>query len=137
MIEFIQLGLNEYIEKLQSTNKNFRNIIDSTMDKARHRAKELAEEYVPEDTTILRQSIYTELIDNGFIIGADAPYAVFNEYGSITTPAGDVSAPIAAKYKGQRPFLRPALYQLRNEMRQIFGEKLQNVTNIRVMGETL
>ena len=62
--------------------------------------------------------------NKGFQLFATAKHAVFNEYGSVRTPIGNVGSPISAKKKGFRPFLRPAIYKATAEADYIFRKKL-------------
>lgn len=119
-------GLNEAIanmKKLSNTDK----MVKETMEEARGRCEEYAMGYCPKDTGELAESIYSYSIGNGFVIGALAKHAVFNEFGSITTPIGSPQSPIAAKKTGVRPFIRPAIYKVKQEMPEIFGKKLHEV----------
>jgi len=128
MLELRQKGVENLINKAKNMDSDIRKIIDGTLDDARSRCNVYAMGYVPKDTGRLAESIYSYRIKNGFVIGADsniAPYAIFNEYGSITTPIGDVSSPMAAKKTGVRPFLRPAIYNTIAEMDEMFGLKLK------------
>lgn len=127
MIELRQEGLNDIIKLLKKTKP--KEIVEKTMEEARMKAEMYAQGYCPVDTGELIESIYTEPISNGFVLGADAKHAVFNEYGSITTPIGDVTAPLPAKKVGVRPFLRPALLRVREEMTDIFNKKLQRLVS--------
>jgi len=125
------------IEMMISGLSNLYNIFDSVekstdskelYKEAAETAKQYAEENCPYDTGTLMETIYVEVQDDGFIIGAYAPYAVYNEYGSIYTPAGTVMAPRPAKYSGFRPFLRPAVYRVREEFGETFGRNLIRLT---------
>ena len=119
-------GLNKVIEdmkKLSDTDK----IIGQTMDEARERCEGYAIGYCPKDTGELAESIYSYSTGNSFVIGALAKHAVFNEFGSLTTPIGSPQSPIAAKKTGVRPFLRPSIYRVKQEMPEIFGKKLHEV----------
>jgi len=139
MLEFRQRGLNDFIKKATSINKgNIDKAIIATIDDARQAAYEYAVGYAPKDTGKLAESVYANPVEGGmaFMLGATADYAVFNEYGSITTPIGDVSSPRAAKKTGVRPFLRPALLHVRQEFPKVFGGKFQNITGLRVASET-
>ena len=126
MIEMKVSGLNKVVEdmkKLSDTDK----IVEKTMDEARVRCETYAIGYCPKDTGELAESIYAYSTGNGFVIGALAKHAVFNEFGSITTPIGSPHSPIAAKKVGVRPFIRPAIYKVKQEMPEIFGKKLHEV----------
>lgn len=121
-----QSGLLDAIKTFE--NADVRGAAKDMMQWAADRCEELVvEHYVPFDTGELHDSVFTEVYDDHFIIGASAKHAVFNEYGSYTTPIGAPDSPIEAKKKGYRPFLRPALYQVRREMPDVFGQKLQTL----------
>jgi len=122
MTDLQQSGLNEVVEKLKKVDKNMFNEI---MNEARVRAEFYARKYCPVDTGELENSIYSLNTNSGFVLGASARHAIFNEYGSMTTPVGYVTSPLPAKKTGFRPFLRPAIYRVRQEMQELFGGKLQ------------
>jgi len=126
MLEIHQTGLNDWVQKTKKMS-NMEKIMKATMDDARQRAESYAIGYCPKDTGELAESIYSHLEGEGFVVGASAKHAVFNEYGSITTPIGDVESPIAAKKTGVRPFIRPAIYQVKKEMPEIFGKKMHEI----------
>ena len=75
----------------------------------------------PVDTGALRSSIFLERERKGFVLGASASYAVFNEYGSISTPLGK------AKYHGQRPFLRPSAYKAMRIAPDVFNDYFEKI----------
>jgi phage gpG-like protein len=54
-------------------------------------------------TGALKASVYFQLVDHEAHIGATAPYARYNEFGT-------------SKWAG-RPFLRPAIYRPRGDVR--------------------
>ena len=127
MIEIEMKGLNSVVKnlgKVESLIKD-RSIFREAALFARNEAKRLS----PVDTGILRQSIYFETAKDGFYLGAKAPYAIFNEYGSIKTPAGSIESPLPAKKHGQRPFLRPALYETWKKFPEIFKKKFNSISS--------
>jgi len=101
----------------------------STVQDVGKNAKEYAHQMCPVDTGTLRDSIFLNSNKDGFELGANAPYAVFNEYGSIYTPIGSVKSPKAAKKTGFRPFIRPSIYRATREVDSIFGQKLAEITS--------
>lgn len=103
------------------------NIMNNAMDNARIKCEEYAKELAPFDTGALHDSISSMPIDNGFIIDARIRYAVFNEYGSIYTPAGTVELPLPAKYYGFRPFMRPAIIRVQSEIPKLFKQGWKNI----------
>ena len=98
-----------------------RNAPSESAEEAREMAENYARGYCPVDTGELLESIYSYPIRNGFRLGANAKHAVFNEFGSITTPIGDPSSPLPAKYVGVRPFLRPALFDVARDYPKVFN----------------
>jgi len=100
----------------------------STVQDVGKQAKKYALQMVPVDTGMLKKSIYLKSSKMGFELGATAKHAVFNEYGSLTTPIGSVESPMSAVKTGFRPFLRPSIYKASREVDQIFGKKLASIT---------
>ena len=92
------------------------------------KAEKYAIQMCPVDTGELQGSIYLDVDKDGFELGASAGHAVFNEYGSITTPIGSISSPKAAKKTGFRPFLRPSVYKATRQAPEIFGKKLASIS---------
>jgi len=129
-LQMTMKGLPELIESLDG--KHIINANKETIADVCEYAYELAMGFCPKDTGELAESIYKECRDDSFEIGADAPHAIFNEYGSITTPIGNVNAPKAAKKTGVRPFIRPALYRAVAEYETVFFKKYAEKTNFRV-----
>ena len=74
-----------------------------------------AQHYCPEDTGALYDSIYCRTLPHSIMLGASIRYAIFNELGWGPTPHG------AAKYKGQRPFLEPAILKTVERFPAIFS----------------
>jgi len=108
------------IEKL-SKEDPYNNTIRDVAKEAEKYAKQMC----PVDTGRLKKSIYLSLEKSGFQLGASAPYAIFNEYGSITTPIGSVGSPIAAKKAGVRPFLRPAMHRAIRNASKYFSQNIR------------
>ena len=80
-------------------------------------ALQWAQHYCPEDTGRLYDSLYTKIMYHKFKLGASAPYAIYNELGLGPTPFGE------AKYKGQRPFIRPAVLNAIRDFPDIFFKR--------------
>jgi len=120
-IEFRVSGLNDVIKTLEKLEQ--KDLIESVMEDTGNYAYKEARKLSPVDTGRLRAGIYMYPSGNKFSLGAYAPYASYNEYGSITTPAGSVADPMSAKKRGFRPFLRPAMYKAMNKVDYIFGKK--------------
>jgi len=125
MIELEMIGMNSILGKLKKFS--MKDAVDDTMEEAARTAKLYAEAFAPWATGELMESIYADVIPGGFILGANARHAVFNEYGSLTTPIGTVQAPLPAKIVGVRPFLRPALYKVKQEMQKTFEKSCEEL----------
>ena len=99
-------------------------------------AEQLAKAMCPVDTGELEESIYAD--DNS--ITADAPWAVFNEYGCYNIEVGTVENPKGAISKSgkpcYRPFLRPALWiaidSYPEKLFSKFSTSSKGITSIRV-----
>jgi len=102
------LGIKELLSKCKDLESL--DWVRQANDEAADWAEETAIHMCPVDTGELQASIYLKKHQYSFELGATAKHAVFNEYGSITTPAGSPENPISAKYAGFRPFIRPAIY---------------------------
>jgi hypothetical protein len=109
--------------KLLVKGKNLDKMWSEAGDIAENHARDLS----PVDTGELHASIHVEDIKHGFILSADAEHAIFNEYGSITTPIGSVNAPKPAKYYGYRPFMRPAILRVMREIPILFNKYTQEI----------
>lgn len=120
-VEFRVTGLNDVIKTLEKLDQ--KDLIESVIEDTGNYAYKEARKLSPVDTGRLKDSIYMYPYGNKFSLGASAPYASYNEYGSITTPAGSVSEPVPAKKQGFRPFLRPAMYKAMRQFDYIFGKK--------------
>lgn len=81
----------------------------------------------PVDKGALKASTYLTKTQNGFEIGATAKHAVYNEYGSISTPIGDINNPLSAKYAGFRPFLRVSAHRALSELNSIFKMRVEKI----------
>ena len=122
MIGIATIGLNAFLKTLDKMKEVTES--DDTFEYFAQRAKQYAEEYCPRDTGELVNSIYVEILPDGFILGATAGHAIFNEYGCYNLPCGSPSSPVPAKYIGFRPFLRPAIFKVKSEFSEIFGKKV-------------
>lgn len=121
MLEFNQKCLSQIEDLKDMCNPdNLEKAVEGTMWDAEARCFVYALGNCPKDTGELAESLYTYPIKDGFVIGDDAGHAAANEFGSITTPIGDVDAPMAAKKVGVRPFIRPAIHKVRDEFVDIF-----------------
>jgi hypothetical protein len=117
MIGVYVTGLNECIQFLKEMEKEIPGIVKQTMEEGGNAALQEAIRLCPEDTGELVDSIYMEADENGFELGATAKHAVFNEYGCY-----NIVVPSNAKYKGQRPFIRPAIIKVANEIPSRFSK---------------
>jgi hypothetical protein len=116
MLSFRIIGLEKVVANLKDAAdiRHYAKAVDETIAEAVRLAKEYAPVSDPSKYShsgTLEASIYAE----GGTIVADAPWAVFNEYGcwnievgTIRNPKGSISGSGKFAY---RPFLRPALYQ--------------------------
>ena len=77
-----------------------------------------AKQLCPVDTGELLRSTKIKKTKDGFFLYATAKHAIYNEYGCYNLKFGP------AKYKGQRPFLRPATHFATRFAPQIFGKKI-------------
>jgi len=125
MIALEMIGMNSILGKLKKLS--VKDAVDNTMEEAARIAKLYAENYAPLATGELKNSIYSHTVPGGFVLGANAKHAVFNEYGSLTTPIGSVQAPLPAKIVGVRPFLRPAIYEVKQEMQKTFNKSVEEL----------
>ena len=89
-------GIKEIRRKLAVAPHNIREVAHHSLASDINTMEDEAKHIVPVRTGNLRDSIFTkEIAQMSFIIGADAPYAGFVEYGTSRMMA--------------RPFLRPAM----------------------------
>ena len=120
MIGVTVTGLNETINFLKNIEKKIPGIVQQTMEQGGNDALQEAIRLCPEDTGELVESIYMNADENGFELGATAKHAVLNEYGCY-----NIVVPGNAKYKGQRPWLRPSIYKVLNDIPGIFNKNWQ------------
>ncbi len=127
MMSLTAKGIDSAIKKVK--NADLSKIVYEMTEEARVKAENYAKELCPVVTGNLRNSIFSYTAPGcwQFILGASAKHAVFNEYGSITTPIGTVQAPLHAKITGFRPFLRPAIYKVKEEMPKIFKKSCEEI----------
>ena len=118
--------------------QNFNNMeewVDDGMKELAIETMYLAKRYAPEDTMRLMKDIkYGRNGPNDWYVTADpvdkygTHYAVYNEYGSIRTPAGTPESPIASvSANGKycfRPFMRTAAYQIQQNASEIVLSKI-------------
>jgi len=79
--------------------------------KAGQAVKVRAAHGAPVNTGALARSVYAEASGTEVVVGARAPYAGFQEYGTVTTPAS--------------PYLRPALEASTTEIVAAYTEEIQ------------
>jgi len=127
MINITITGLNETIAAFKRLGKM--DYIKEIMSWAADNAANRARANCPVDTGELLDSIWSNSDDTSCAIGATAPYAVFNEFGSYCTPIGSVESPIPAKYSGYRPFLRPAMIDTTNDLPEKITRKMYQIFN--------
>ena len=125
MITIEMKGMQRLIDRTDP--KKLKESIGSTMNEACNLAYDWAVIYCPIDTGELVESMYKNCDETSFEIGANAKHAVFNEFGSIRTPIGSIESPKAAKYKGVRPFIRPAMYKVKNMFPELFWKRYSSI----------
>ena len=119
-------GLNKVIQGFKGLSD--KKIYDETVRDTAQKAKTYAKQYAAVDTGDLEKSIYFRKSGEGYEIGATAPHAIFNEYGSYNIPEG-----IRTSKSGKvcrTPFLRPAVIKATGETKEIFGTKLRKYTTL-------
>jgi len=117
-------GLTEMMKMLKRAESQFPDMIESTMEHACTIAKTEAERLCPVDSGELRDSIYCKHDEKGFELGATAKHVVFNEYGCY-----NIKVPGNAKYYGQRPFIRPAMYKAMEKVPDTFSKNWEKMTH--------
>lgn len=129
MLSFRIIGLTKVIENLNNAadRKHYADAVDETIEAAVEMAKEMAPVSNPTKYSTsgqLEESIHAE----GGAIVADAPWAIFNEYGcwnievgTVRDPKGSISGSGKFAY---RPFLRPALYRAIDQFPERLFSKL-------------
>jgi len=117
------IGLSNLISNLKKAgNSNFSE--DVIKDLAQI-AKDAARDMCPLWTGTMKATIDVENVSaNGFSLCAYTDYAIYNEFGSFTTPAGSIEKPIPARIYGVRPFLRPALLFAKRQAGTLMRGKL-------------
>lgn len=125
MIGITITGLNDVTKAFKEMEKD--ELYQSTMNEVADVAYNWLQTLCPVDTGFLLSTTFVTKQKNGFELGATAPYAVYNEFGSIYTPIGGVHSPIPAKYAGFRPFVRPAAYRAMEQLPYIFGQKVVSI----------
>ena len=107
MLSFQLIGLEPILAKLKNAQdkRHYSEAMKETLEDAEFWAKT----FTPVDTGELEESIRVE----GDTLIADAPWAIFNEYGCYNIEVGTVQNPKASESTSgkfaYRPFLRPAL----------------------------
>lgn len=128
------IGLSAVIKKLNTAGK--REHFEKAKKETLELAKDIAKDYAPELTGELEDSINIY----GDELVADAPWAVFNEYGCYNIEVGTVPNPKgvltgSGKF-AYRPFMRPAMMRAIRMYPEILFSKLsgisKGVTSIRV-----
>ena len=122
-------GIKEIIGKLDKmgNKKIYNDVLKQTGEKAVAYAKMFA----PEMTGAMMRSINGSIHGNTFSLMCTAPYAIFNEFGTIFMSAGTPDSPFpvtstSGKY-AFRPFLRPAMHRAFKEAPEIFSKEFMKV----------
>ena len=132
----IELLLSESLKKKLRDKDWFPKHVAEAKAEVLQDAELLAKAMCPVDTGELEESIKAD--ENG--LTADAPWAVFNEYGCYNIEVGGVENPIestsASGKACYRPFLRPAIWIAIDSFSEKLFSKLsatsKGVTSIRV-----
>ena len=127
MIDIEVRGIEKVMRIFNEIGKG--EIFSETIADAGRIAEGHAKSLCPVDTGELLNSIFLEINEHDFILGATAKHAVFNEYGCYNLNCGSPESPEPAKHSGFRPFLRPAIYQTMQEIPNIFNKRFKRVTH--------
>ena len=113
-IEDTQRFLEKYSDK---------KTLNETLKRAASLAKKLARDvYAPELSGFLKSMIYKRKTGElSWIVGCDAPYAVFHEYGSYNIPEGTPENPKKVK-TGYSPFIRPGAWRAMKQLQSIYND---------------
>ena len=114
-IEKLNANLNKINEKL------FNSVVQEVAEKTYAYAKQNA----AVDTGELEESIYYNQQGNGWIVGATARHAVYNESGSWNIQLGGRTS--KSGKVGYTPFLRPAAYKAMAEAPKKFHVRLSAI----------
>jgi phage gpG-like protein len=101
------------------TDENVKNfIIFNLLNKIGFVVEDKAKQLCPVDTGRLRASIQHKILPEelAVVIGTNVPYAPYVEY------MYPVNAPHPGRETGQMPFLRPALFQLKDKINRMIKE---------------
>lgn len=114
------------IERLNSNlGKIDKELFDKVVAEVAKETYNYAKEYAAVDTGELVDSIYHHPISNGWVVGATAKHAVYNEFGSWNIGIG---GRISKSGKPCfTPFLRPSAVKALNTAPAKFGVKLRAV----------
>jgi hypothetical protein len=133
MITFNAIGIKDVQDKLNKLSDEKR--YQSGLEKVVIQAWIYAKSYAPEMTGKLMESIrFQKETPHSYFLIADPRdergkgYAIYNEYGSVYTPAGTPDSPIGAmstsgKY-AFRPFMRPAVIKAIGKAKNIFWSEI-------------
>lgn len=117
-------GIDElitFLEEISSEKK-----VEQVIKLIAERTALIAYRLAPEDTGKMEENIRIEKTgDNGYEVVCDIPYAVHNEFGTYCMPIGSEENPLAitstSGKSAYRPFLRPACYQVLDQMEEIIN----------------
>lgn len=126
MIGITVKGLDRVISGFKGLSD--KRIYDETIRDTAINARKYAKQYAAVDTGELEKSIYFRKSGDGYEIGATAPHAIFNEYGSYNIPEGARTSKSGKVCR--TPFLRPAVIKATSETKEIFGTKLRKYTTL-------
>jgi len=123
MVRITMDGVNEVINFLSeiSSPKKADQVLNIVISKTLL----LAFKYAPEDTGKMESNITWQKTGDEYELVCDIPYAIYNEYGTYRMPAGTEDNPLnitsTSGKSAYRPFLRPAAYQVLNELDTIIN----------------
>lgn len=103
-------GIPKVISDLKKTMSA--DMLDKALNHVLTEARNMARNhYAPVKTGFLKEMIYKRKVKKlVWVLGCDAPYAVFHEFGSYNIDTGTPENPKLVK-SGYSPFLRPAIWK--------------------------
>jgi len=133
MVSIEVTGLDSLIKKMQHVASP--EMIDEFMAQMGDMMLNQARAYSPVRTGDMMNGINKNTTEQEIELFCDVPYAVYNEYGSYTTPAGtpenpiESTGPVSGKV-AYRPFMRSAVYTVMNEKDKIFDMVFRRYWNV-------
>lgn len=116
-------GIEELITFLKEISSEKK--VDQVTKLIAQKTAQIAYRLAPEDTGKMEGNIRIEKTGDGYEVVCDIPYAVYNEFGTYCMPIGSEENPLAitstSGKSAYRPFLRPAAYQVLDELESIIN----------------